>query len=495
MNRIRYLAADFSGIQSYVLGVKAAGKGQAKRLRARSFQVELLEIAALKGVQDRFAVADDDVLTSGGGGFLVRLPAGVDSARIKAFRSELQRQLWDELGADVGLSLAWGAAPLEARARLEIEKRRPACQALQPETEWSPGRTSLAPLDDVCEVCGKNAGDRRVREEDDEALHCLACLRSQQVGQALAGSEWLRPDARGSIAAFGRSFSLARVRTPDAVRVRRHVPHDTATRQPLTFEAISRQARGDRRLAAIKADVDDMGARVRDLAERDSSLRLLRSFSRQLHRFFADEVQDMLARDWPSIYTVYSGGDDLLAIGPWNIVLDFAAALHGAFQTGPGRDFAPLTLCAGVALTPYRVPIRHGVERAEDLLAIAKSRTGKDRCAALGADWQWGRHTAIVSQGKRLAEQIDAGEAPRTLLHRLLTLLESRDPKDAALREARWTAQVARNLVGSGRDRLRGWALEAPDHWEARPESVSETAVALRYALLATRSEGGIFDG
>jgi len=47
MSKAVYLAGDFSGIQRYVLGVKSAGKAQAKRLRARSFLLELFEHAAL----------------------------------------------------------------------------------------------------------------------------------------------------------------------------------------------------------------------------------------------------------------------------------------------------------------------------------------------------------------------------------------------------------------------------------------------------------------
>lgn len=47
MAKAVYLAGDFSGIQRFVLGVKSAGKAQAKRLRARSFLLELFEHAAL----------------------------------------------------------------------------------------------------------------------------------------------------------------------------------------------------------------------------------------------------------------------------------------------------------------------------------------------------------------------------------------------------------------------------------------------------------------
>ena len=60
-----FLACDFSGIQDYVLGVKRAGKAQAKRLRARSFLLELFEHAALVAVRNGLGVADDEVLIRG----------------------------------------------------------------------------------------------------------------------------------------------------------------------------------------------------------------------------------------------------------------------------------------------------------------------------------------------------------------------------------------------------------------------------------------------
>lgn len=58
----RYLAGDLSGIQRFVLQVKSTGKAQAKRLRARSFLLELVERAALWHVEQRFDATDDDIL-------------------------------------------------------------------------------------------------------------------------------------------------------------------------------------------------------------------------------------------------------------------------------------------------------------------------------------------------------------------------------------------------------------------------------------------------
>ena len=111
--RLRYEHSDlsclrFSGIQRYVLAVKSEGRSQAKRLRARSFLLELYEHAALATIVDRLEATADDVLVSGGGGFLVRLPTETAPASLEELAAELQRKLWKETRGEVQVSMGWG---------------------------------------------------------------------------------------------------------------------------------------------------------------------------------------------------------------------------------------------------------------------------------------------------------------------------------------------------------------------------------------------------
>ena len=124
MSEAVYLACDFSGIQRYVLAVKSAGKAQAKRLRARSFLLELYEHAALATLIDRLG-APTDILTSSGGGFLLRLPPETAPARLEEVSAELQRKLREEVGGQVQVSVGWDTTLLGARAHMEYWKRRP----------------------------------------------------------------------------------------------------------------------------------------------------------------------------------------------------------------------------------------------------------------------------------------------------------------------------------------------------------------------------------
>ena len=497
-----YVSCDFSGIQDYVLGIKSAGGAQAKRLRARSFLLELFERAALAQVKDRLSVSDADILRRGGGGFMARVSADAQPQAIEELNADLQRRLWDETRGGVQVSLVWGRDVSDARARLERRKRQPAFSVLQTEGAWSEDRLSLPPLGDPCEVCGQVAGRHGIEEDGGASvLHCDGCLKAREIGERLTRLDWMRvvEDGGGesSIRALGADFSAVPEPTPDSFRAGRWIPRDDKG-EPLTFEAIANMAGGDKRLAALKADVDDMGVRVMETAAADPSGALLRALSRSLHAFFSETVQDMLEKSWQSIYTIYAGGDDLLLVGPWDAALDFAGALADAFEEGPAREYEslisgadaereikPLTLSAGVALFPYRLPVRHAVDRAEALLELAKDRDGKNSCAALESVWTWENHALAIGEGKQLARWARGLEGvSRSLLHRLLLLAESDEPT----RAARWAYQTARNVrrtrSGAG---FHGWAKRSMHSLEDDPRRADEIAASLRYALLATR--------
>lgn len=479
-----YVACDLSGIQRYVLAIKSAGRAQAKRLRARSLLVELFERAALVTVKDRLHVADDDVLSSGGGGFLMRVSPDTDLAALEAILVELQRLLWEETGGEVHVSLRHGADPMDARAQLEYRKRRPAYSILQHEKGWCTSGTnalSREPLGTPCDVCGRAPGRKRIEHEDENALYCEGCLEARRLGEKIVmWNRMRRVPEDGEVSALGVEFGSAKDDTRDAFRVRRWIPRNGHA--PLTFEEIANQATGDKRLAVLKADVDDMGWRLGDIAKADPSYGKLKAFSGSLHSFFIEDLWRMLSEDWQSIYTIYAGGDDLLLVGPWNVILDFAGEFNARFEEGPGAEY-DLTMSAGIAFTPHRTPIRHAVEQAEKLLVSAKGQEGKGRCATLDTIWKWGYHGRVIGDGKKLVDWVDEGAMSRSLLQRLLTLAKSGDPT----RGARWSYQVQRNVRQDHNDEIQLWADEQITRLQDGGMGINKVAASLKYALLATR--------
>ena len=165
-----YLAGDLSGIQRFVLQVKSTGKAQAKRLRARSFLLELVERAALRHVEQRFDATDDDVLIRGGGGFLVRVSADAEPGALERLNADLQSMLWEEYGGEIQFALGWAATADDARADLERRKRQPGRALLQPNGSWEASELTRPALDEPCEVCGRFPGLEDVREDDEDRI-------------------------------------------------------------------------------------------------------------------------------------------------------------------------------------------------------------------------------------------------------------------------------------------------------------------------------------
>ncbi len=486
-----YVKADLSGIQDYVLGIGPEGKGQAKRLRARSFVVELVERAALARVRAAFSVADSDVLVRGGGGFFLRIDHCADLTRLDRLRRQMQRELHDEFGGEIRIVLAWGRSAEQVHRRLEHLKRRPWEVILQNGDAWNPNAWHLPSVVPLCQLCGRF----RAPTKDQSGLRqCDRCQQSTRLGEQLATWKWMRTvssEPRGPrTTVLGTTFAPVsttgdEVPVPHAFPVRRRIPREVSSGRPLTFEQLARMAQGASRLAVLKADVDDVGLRVEKIVRNDGPVRL-REFSRDLHSFFAESIQDLIGASWPSIYTVFAGGDDLLLVGPWDTVLDFARDLHRRFKDGPGQRYAGLTFCAGVALAAYRLPVRHAVGRAEELLDHAKKVENKNSCSSLGATWPWKRHGAVISEGKRLARSVDAGTMSRSLIQRLLTLLDR--SSDVKLRAARWSYQIGRH--GARFDRkVSRWAEDVlrslANHEDI--QRLDEAKATMRYALLATQ--------
>ncbi|MGH9396299.1 MAG: Cas10/Cmr2 second palm domain-containing protein [Terriglobia bacterium] len=510
MSDTLYVAGDLSGIQDYVLSVSTAGGGQARRLRARSFYVQVIEEIASRIVAKEFGIRwEEAVVLQGGGQFLLRLPASAQmEQRLQEVRERLEPELYRETRAELALTLASGCSLEEVLSRKEREKRRLWASRMTANDHWDASALSQEPLGaSPCKICGRQAATHTQWDDEEEIRVCARCYDDTQIGKLLPTASSLELcSSGGDFQVLGRglrfnpSTPAAGVQPLHAPRL--HVPADA------TFKDIAEKAQGDNLLAVFKADVDSMGAKLGEMQRRDPSLASLRSFSRDLDNFFSRQVQGKLhSGAWQWVYTIYSGGDDLLLVGPWNVMLDFAEEVHRDFMAGPGNRYG-LTLSAGIALTNYRVPIRHGVEQADLLLDCAKgraqppetrgntpnSRAGgapeppKDRCAALGWVWKWERHSAILNQAKQIKQWIDDGVCPRTMIHRLLSLANRQDP----LRSAHWAYEVGRNFpkasAPSPKSReFRAWGETVLAEILENTGATRELAVELRYALIASR--------
>jgi CRISPR-associated protein Csm1 len=530
---------DISGIQNYLFDVADAGGGQARRLRARSFYIQLMaEAAALQTLRALGWPRDEHhFISSVAGKFLLRGPDDSSAnAKLCALQQRFSEWLLAKMRGELRLALGWAeedraeaAAYRTAMAALQTSKLR--AWAPFAGTGWDPARLVLAPLDRPCSLCGHEKATEEDRDEETGAVRpiCARCANDYNIGKILPGARWLifseEPcaadldllgiTARVSAAEHPEigagTLALANLTHPDRRpdwcppdffhrrRLMAYIP--LTANQPMWFVDIAGRARGDRLLGVLKADVDSLGAALNALLESSGDLREMASFSSRLDAFFGERVkQEMESGADPRrrfIYTVFAGGDDLLLVGPWDVMFDFAGRVRELFKEEFGG--MNLTLSAGLALIKPKRPLKSAAAEAERLLEQAKtippplSTVSKDACAALGQEWKWEHHQVVLDTAKQLADWVEQRECKRGWLHTLLELAEIRngdrkpDSQPAALATARLSYHVRRNYPQHSQ--IRRWGEDLVGRFDnLQDPQIRFLPAALRYALTATRA-------
>ncbi len=470
--RCALLVGDLSGIQDYLFDIATVGAGGvARRLRARSFFLQMLaEVASLK-VLSAFNLPPANVLMASGGKFYVLLPTIPHLVeRLEALRRDCDGWLLARFHGTLALNLAWtpigdqefgtgveGGSFSVALARLHAElsarKRRRLEGALVREGQWQEADFLREPFPadaSVCRACGRFQAVH-ASEDGGELDVCRHCHQDLRLGRHLPRAEfvgiydrsletgtscfdWTFFVAERSDALPSQPTNVMRLNATDLGPVSRyptnfrflanHVPYDPDDAMPWSFSDIAAGRRLEDRetapglLAVIKADVDYLGQVFQDGLRRerppgyDTPSRIA-ALSRQMDWFFSAWVQWLLSQEFDRFYTVYSGGDDVLLVGPRDQALELVKRIRDAFSRY--AENPELTLSAGIAVVKPRLPLAQTVRFADEELARAK-RAGRDRLSLLGRAIRW-QSFSLVEKTVNLLEQ----EAPPSaFLYRLL---------------------------------------------------------------------------
>lgn len=526
------ILAALSGIQDFVFDVRESGGGQARSLRFRSFRVQLYaEIVALRLLLAAGLGRDRLLYCASAKACIDALGIDVAAlARVRKLGAELERALFRETHGRLRLSLVecpTGGAFVDSFDAAGRALRQAKHQAFRMGAAESAGWESGALVADAIWAADREADadadlGRQLASAKYLSMHALGNGRLTEGGLCMLGTlvrfherDWRSNGESAPISVSSLERPEERPAGVEAAvfhprRLARHVPRLNG--RNLEFLELAGRARGAPMLAVIKADVDDLGRALSAEVERAGGdpKRSLRDLSEALDRFFGETLEQEKQREpWSSIYSVFSGGDDMLAVGPWNVVLDFAAHARALFDrsfgpSAPKPRFArALTLSAGVAIIKPRFPVHLAAEQAESLLHAAKSlrapgaQGAKDQCAAFGQVWKWEHHARVVEDAVRLADWVEGGKVQRGWLHTLLELTHLRrgeaGPEYRGVPPAVATSRLAYHAARNWKDKdARDWIFKVLDEFDSpldeRPERWAYMPAILRYALLATRS-------
>jgi len=555
--KFRLLVGDLSGIQDYIYNIKNVGVGgTAKRLRSRSFYLTALSDIASHALLRAFGTPLTNLVISSGGKFYLMLPDTPDAGQIiTKFKRESASWLIRHLNGEVALNIAdvhfsckelmsFNQVLKNVNQALQKEKERAFSNVLMDESGWKSDAFMLSDRkfqeeESLCKSCRKFPG---VHQRTEGIVLCNYCHDDIELGTDLAqavGVQFFNNAENGRYKVFdGYSFSVAKDGLPFsaqayliqtfnhwefdiknvALRPRpfaNSIPifntelchkcgndscRDKENAQPGSpkyFTCLAHASDGRKMLGVLKADVDYLGLIfIAGFArEEEKCISRITTLSRLLENFFTGRLQYLLQNEFPDIYTVYAGGDDLLMIGPWSKMLDFADRVNSEFGFFTCGNPA-FSLSAGIGLMHAHLPVYSAVSEAEDLLKKAKQEKAidealpKQQLAVFGDIVKWKRLPSIHHEARKLAQWQEDKKVSMGFVRLLLNCSESfleykKEGRTSHLRFIPMLSySIARNISAKETDVLK-WSQDLTN---LQSENLRHLAFIANYSIQTNRS-------
>jgi CRISPR-associated protein Csm1 len=261
---------------------------------------------------------------------------------------------------------------------------------------------------------------------------------------------------------------------------------------PKPFDKIA----GNGLLGVVKADVDNLGLVFREGLRRDQpqvgldTASRVAALSRQMDWFFSGWMEWLISTNFSDCYTVYSGGDDLLLVGPRKRILELAEKIRSSFDLYTQNT--DITLSAGIAVVKPKLPLAHTANQAERALNKAKI-SGRNSLSILGDVLPWAEYDSIRDEIKGLSEI----QTTSSFLYHLLYCgdLWRRYARDNDLLGLRYhpllAYQMARNIDPKKQAKLYKWArrlLATPVQGKAE-QLLNHLQLIVQWVLLERREK------
>ena len=495
------VTGDFSGIQNYIFDLHHGTGGTAKTLRGRSFKVGLFsDSVALYILRENNCPLTHNLM-SAGGHFYLLLPNTSDTLKnLYDTQSQLENWLHKEYKGAFRFNLAWSGVSKEEikdfslamdkiHRELEHQKSQPFKTVLI-QNKWIPQNflSAKMEIDDekICKSCYKRPG--LLENDTDKKKHiCNICADDRETGRKILKNPLIpifndagisSPFFRWEYGNKGLENAVFILQTQYDEEVSEKLPIQIQRKaiyipkkgdNPLEFTEIAEKALGRPALAFLKADVDNLGyIFAKGFPDKEKSISRIATLSRMLDYFFSAYLKELVETEFPNIYIVFSGGDDLVMIGPWNDIFDFTLEMRGKFRQYTCYNQA-WGLSAGIALANASTPVLTAVGWAEEQLTLSKSRTEgddivKDGFTAFGETMSWDEAEQVISQGKKVVEWLQNNTLSSGQVRRLFIYSQMyRDYKNSGYNDTRHLRFIPQLIY----DIKRNWQDKTADEKEA----------------------------
>ena len=500
----RLVCGDLSGIQSFIFDIHSSRAY--KSLKGRSFYLQLVVEALIAGILKDTGMTSANVVYSSGGKFYLLLPntEGVQTA-IDDIEKHVQKELFKQFQLGLYVCLGSIGFGFNANHGLLADEKQVDGNAIEGMGDLWKTVSEKAALKKaskfksllvseystlfegklkedydgvgmtVCAVLGipvKENSANNIADKGEEPIYVHESVKKQtDLGKKLQKNRILSMSDKGFIEplCLGFHFDLtnevkhgqATLLNPESeTAYLDFIKIHNSTR--FLFYGGNQQVEIDNELASleeiaepiddktmnkigvVKMDVDGLGAIFQNQRDEYGTLAAMSDLSARLDWFFSGYLNTLRNEKFKnSVNIIYSGGDDLCAVGRWDAVLDFASQVRDDFRTYIGNTEG-VNISAGYALFSPKFPIAKAIGEAEENLKDAKEfksanlektdKADKNAINLLGLSVNWQierenhREWQFVQDLQKLFEQwLSDGILSKGTIYKLFVFKDNKD--------------------------------------------------------------------
>lgn len=467
------IKGDIAGIQNYIYNGIREMTDIAKRLRGRSFTIQLLtEVISILFIE-QLNLFDANLIYNGGGHFLLLAP---NNNQINDIIGKLEKKINEFLLYEYAGRLSLILDKVECSSnefinnfrdiylqldnKLIQRKKNKLKNSLEELFNYSTDAKEFRKKEEVIEKYEKNIGG--IIPKAEYIVYTKAQIAKRDTGRfepiffnGLDYNAYLCKDEKDVeeilsyvgnkqqtkiIAINQTNFlkDLDRNIYKNVIKGFRFIGNNVPLgkyEQPLSFEDLAEQhSKNYPLLGIMRMDVDNLGAvfsyGLKEIEKGNKEKKYTPSrvanLSRELNWFFTGYI-NKLAEEF-NIYIAYSGGDDVFVVGNWYQIIKFANKLRKELN-----EFVcynnHLSASAGIIFTKPNFPISQSALLAEEQEKIAKDtypKLEKNKVGVLDIQLTWEEFEKFIDYTDKLIEFLESDEGkkiiPRSFLYNLYSL-------------------------------------------------------------------------
>ncbi len=490
-NPYLFVGGDLSGIQKFIYNI--ASQKAAVSLKGRSFYLQLLIDSVIQCIllHPNINVVKEHIIYSSGGKFYMLLPnIKTVTDALNDLQEEFEKKLWETHFGQLILSIDYinfgdhditNVSDLWKRLadKLTQKKNKKFSSVIEREFDNLFAPQNVNGKEQVCVVTGIESNCcEKLNLTDEDSPFVLPTVKEQtKLGNALKDTEYILAlpselsdiNKDNHIEILGiHNYLLTKkeyqklnlLNIPQKITIKRlNHPFNPIISDPnvvyeCKFYGGNKQAEKDKNslktfddladdsyFGILRMDVDGLG-KIFIEGIQDKNLANYAKLSALLDYFFCGYLNEIREKYKNDVNIIYSGGDDVFAVGRWDKLIAFAEDIKTEFATYILKpEFSDLlseshkkvTISGGIAIVNCKYPIAKSAQMAGEAEEKAKQFNNgtKNAITLFGEPISWeSEFDKVENIKKEFIELYKDSNMPTAILHKIISFSEMKDRGD-----------------------------------------------------------------